>query len=85
MEPVAENSDLMSEQVVISAGRTSSVATIQKPKKWVWILFASRAIQELGSPMKYLSSKTAKEHFSGLIIAGKMHSAGSSEPGDQSD
>ena len=33
LEPVAENSELMSEQVVISAGRTSSVATIQKKRR----------------------------------------------------
>lgn len=82
LEPVAENSDLMSEQVVISAGRTSSVATIQKAEEMGvdFICFTGNPGTGVTNEAIAQAVKTAKEHFSGLIIAGKMHSAGSSEP-----
>lgn len=79
LEPVAENSDLMSEQVVISAGRTSSVATIQKAEEMGvdFICFTGNPGTGVTNEAIAQAVKTAKEHFSGLIIAGKMHSAGS--------
>lgn len=82
LEPVAEHSDLMSEQVVISAGRTSSVATIQKAEEMGvdFICFTGNPGTGVTNEAIAQSVKTAKKHFSGLIIAGKMHSAGSSEP-----
>lgn len=82
LEPIAAELDLMSEQVVISKGRTSSTETIQEAEKLGvdFICFTGNPGTGVTNAAIADAVKIAKEHFSGLVIAGKMHSAGSSEP-----
>lgn len=82
LEPIPADLDLMSEQVVISKGRTSSVETIKKAEEMGvdFICFTGNPGTGVTNREIAKAVKTAKEHFSGLVIAGKMHSAGSSEP-----
>lgn len=82
LEPVPEQVDTMSEQVKISQGRTSSVATIKKAEEMGidFICFTGNPGTGVTNLEIAKAVKKAKEHFSGLIIAGKMHSAGSDEP-----
>lgn len=82
LEPIPADLDLMSEQVVISKGRTSSVETIKEAEKLGvdFICFTGNPGTGVTNEAIAEAVKIAKEHFSGLVIAGKMHSAGSSEP-----
>ncbi len=80
LEPIPATTEMMSEKI-ISQGRTSSVDTIKKPKNSGWT-FSFTGNPGTGVTNREIAKavKLAKEHFSGLIIAGKMHSAGSDEP-----
>ncbi|WP_438841628.1 DUF7916 family protein [Enterococcus sp. AZ034] len=82
LEPIPPQVDTMSEQVKIPEGRTSSVATIKKAEEMGvdFICFTGNPGTGVTNEEIANAVKTAKEHFSGLIIAGKMHSAGSDEP-----
>lgn len=82
LEPIPEALDLMSEQVVISKGRTSSAETIQRAEELGvdFICFTGNPGTGVTNEAIAGAVKIAKEHFSGMIIAGKMHSAGSDEP-----
>lgn len=82
LEPIPADVELMSEQIQISKGRTSSVATIKKAEEMGvdFICFTGNPGTGVTNGEIAKAVKTAKEHFSGLIIAGKMHSAGSPEP-----
>ncbi len=82
LEPIPEALDLMSEQVVISKGRTSSAETIQRADELGvdFICFTGNPGTGVTNEAIAGAVKIAKKHFSGMIIAGKMHSAGSDEP-----
>lgn len=82
LEPIPEALDLMSEQVVISKGRTSSAETIQRAEELGvdFICFTGNPGTGVTNEAIAGAVKIAKKHFSGMIIAGKMHSAGSDEP-----
>ena len=82
LEPIPDDLDLMSEQVVISKGRTSSVETIKQAEAMGvdFICFTGNPGTGVTNAAIADAVKIAKEHFSGLIITGKMHSAGSDEP-----
>lgn len=82
LEPIDEASEMLSEKLTISQGRTSSKESIQKAEE-----LGADFICLTGNPGTGVTNQeianaiaTAKENFSGLIIAGKMHSAGSDEP-----
>lgn len=82
LEPVDMDSQMMSEKVEINEGRISSVKTFEACEK-----LGVDFICLTGNPGTGVTSteiakaiKVAKAHFSGLIIAGKMHAAGSDEP-----
>lgn len=82
LEPIPADLDLMSEQIHISKGRTSSMETIQKAEEMGvdFICFTGNPGTGVTNAEIAKAVKAAKEHFSGLVIAGKMHSAGSPEP-----
>ncbi|MDH6364468.1 hypothetical protein M2139_001393 [Enterococcus sp. PF1-24] len=82
LEPVAESTDMFSDKLNISKGRQSSPETIQEAEKLGvdFICFTGNPGTGVTNAAIAEAVKTAKKHFSGLIIAGKMHSAGSSEP-----
>lgn len=82
LEPVDDSSEMFSEKLTISKGRTSSKETIQKVEEMGIDFICLTGNPGTGVTNAEIAKavKLAKENFSGLIIAGKMHSAGSDEP-----
>lgn len=82
LEPVDDASEMFSEKLTISKGRTSSKETIQKAEEMGIDFICLTGNPGTGVTNAEIAKavKIAKENFSGLIIAGKMHSAGSDEP-----
>lgn len=82
LEPIPATKEMMSEKISISQGRTSSVDTIKKAQELGVDFLCFTGNPGTGVTNREIAKavKLAKEHFSGLIIAGKMHSAGSDEP-----
>ncbi len=81
LEPIPATTEMMSEKISISQGRTSSVDTIKKAQELGVDFLCFTGNPGTGVTNREIAKavKLAKEHFSGLIIAGKMHSAGSDE------
>ncbi|MHC5229150.1 DUF7916 family protein [Enterococcus sp. LJL99] len=82
LEPVDESSEMFSEKLIISKGRTSSKETIQRAEELGIDFICLTGNPGTGVTNKEIAKavKVAKNNFSGLVIAGKMHSAGSDEP-----
>ncbi|MBO0469352.1 radical SAM protein [Enterococcus sp. DIV0242_7C1] len=82
LEPVDESSQMFSEKLTIAKGRTSSKETIQRAEEMGVDFICLTGNPGTGVTNAEIAKavKIAKENFSGLIIAGKMHSAGSDEP-----
>ncbi|MGC6767602.1 haloacid dehalogenase-like hydrolase [Enterococcus sp. LJL51] len=82
LEPVDENSPMFSEKLDISKGRISSKEAIQRAEELGMDFICLTGNPGTGVTNKEIAKAVAvaKENFSGLIIAGKMHSAGSDEP-----
>ncbi|MFC6202848.1 haloacid dehalogenase-like hydrolase [Lactiplantibacillus nangangensis] len=81
LEPVAHEG-LMSTQQAISTGRQATLATIQQAEKLGvdYICLTGNPGTGVNNAQILATIKLAKQHFSGLIIAGKMHSSGVDEP-----
>lgn len=81
LEPVAHE-ELMSTQQTISTGRQATLATIQQAEKLGvdYICLTGNPGTGVNNDQILATIKLAKQHFSGLIIAGKMHSSGVDEP-----
>ncbi len=82
LEPVDDTIDLLQNRINIPAGRTCSADTLALADK-----LGLDFICLTGNPGTGVTNKSiekavavAKKHFSGLVIAGKMHSAGVDEP-----
>lgn len=82
LEPVDENANMESTQFKISKGRIASVASIKKAEKmgFNFLCFTGNPGTGVTNAMIEKAIKNAKNNFSGLIIAGKMHGAGVNEP-----
>ncbi|WP_018659321.1 PEP phosphonomutase [Allofustis seminis] len=82
LEPVDTATELLEVRSTISKGRQASVETFEKANE-----LGLDFICLTGNPGVGVTNKTiiesialAKQHFDGLIIAGKMHGAGVDEP-----
>lgn len=82
VEPVDENLALESTRIPIAPGRKASVETFQKANSLGldFILLTGNPGTGVTNDLIAQNVKVAKEHFDGLIIAGKMHSSGVDEP-----
>lgn len=82
LEPISADARLMSEKIAISNGRVSSPATIKKAEELGVDFICLTGNPGTGVTNAAIAEAVAaaKNDFSGLIIAGKMHSAGSDEP-----
>ncbi|WZL77367.1 haloacid dehalogenase-like hydrolase [Eubacteriales bacterium mix99] len=82
LEPVDPGSTLLSEKEEILEGRISSVSTFEACEKLGVDFICLTGNPGTGVTNREIAKavRVAKQHFSGLIIAGKMHSAGSDEP-----
>lgn len=82
LEPVDLNADMMEEIEIISEGRICSEATLKKIEKMGFDFVCLTGNPGTGVTNHQISEgiKLAKKYFSGMIIAGKMHSSGVDEP-----
>lgn len=81
LEPVDTNISLLENRMSISAGRQASIESFKQAEKLGVDFICLTGNPATGVSTKEIihSIKLAKENFTGLIIAGKMHSSGSDE------
>lgn len=82
LEPVDNSAKMESKKLQISLGRTATADSIKAAEKlgFNFVCFTGNPGTGVTNKMIAKAVKTAKENFSGLIIAGKMHGAGVDEP-----
>ena len=82
LEPVDLKADMMEEIEIIPEGRICSEATLKKIEKMGFDFVCLTGNPGTGVTNSQIVEgiKLAKKHFSGMVIAGKMHSAGVDEP-----
>lgn len=82
LEPVDNSEKMESTKLQFSLGRTATADSIKAAEKlgFNFVCFTGNPGTGVTNKMIAKAVKTAKENFSGLIIAGKMHGAGVDEP-----
>lgn len=82
LEPVDVNADMMETRIEIAKGRQATKETFIAAEKLGCNFICLTGNPGTGVTNKAIAEaiKVAKENFSGLIIAGKMHAAGVDEP-----
>ena len=82
LEPVDLKADMMEEIEIIPEGRICSEATLKKIEKMGFDFVCLTGNPGTGVTNSQIAEgiKLAKKYFSGMVIAGKMHSAGVNEP-----
>ncbi|MFC6314491.1 haloacid dehalogenase-like hydrolase [Lapidilactobacillus achengensis] len=82
LEPVGELSEMVENQTPIAAGRQLSQATLQQVtrQQFDFICLTGNPGTGVTNSTIARSIRLARDNFPGLIIAGKMHSSGVSEP-----
>lgn len=82
LEPVDDDADMSEDRTEISNGRKATLETIKEIEKlgMNFVCFTGNPGTGVTNDAIAKTIKVAKENFSGLIIAGKMHGAGANEP-----
>lgn len=82
LEPVDSSASMVEERLEISSGRQVNVETLQEIEKlgMDFVCFTGNPGTGVTNSAILGAVKQAKEYYSGLIIAGKMHGAGVDEP-----
>lgn len=82
LEPVDTDAKMESIRLSIVPGRAASAESIQAAEKlgFNFVCFTGNPGTGVTNKMIAKAVKTAKDNFSGMIIAGKMHGAGVDEP-----
>ena len=82
LEPVDLKADMMEEIEIIPEGRICSEDTLKKIEEMGFDFVCLTGNPGTGVTNSQIAEgiKLAKKHFSGMVIAGKMHSAGVDEP-----
>lgn len=82
LEPVDLNADMSEDILTISKGRQANLDTIKEIEKlgMDFVCFTGNPGTGVTNSQIEKTIRLAKEKFSGLIIAGKMHGAGVNEP-----
>lgn len=81
LEPMSEAVDLMEPQLLISSGRHCTPDTLQAANHYGFdfICLTGNPQTGVGNQAIIEAIRLAKEHYQGIIIAGKMHSSGVNE------
>lgn len=81
LEPVDEEAAMVESRLEISEGRKASLTTIKQIEelKVDFVCFTGNPGTGVSNKEIIKTVEVARKHFSGLIIAGKMHGAGASE------
>ncbi|KRK80880.1 hypothetical protein FD03_GL001015 [Companilactobacillus nodensis DSM 19682 = JCM 14932 = NBRC 107160] len=87
LEPVDPNANMAEDRTEIPEGRTASKKSLQEAEKLGFNFVVLTGNPGTGVTNEQIAAniKVAKENFSGLVIAGKMHGAGVNEPVVSSD
>lgn len=82
LEPVDLDADMAEDLLTISKGRQANLETIEEIEKlgMDFVCFTGNPGTGVTNSQIEKTIRLAKEKFSGLIIAGKMHGAGVNEP-----
>lgn len=82
LEPVDPDAEMLEDRLTISKGRTASRESLEEAEKLGFNFICLTGNPGTGVTNAQIAAniKVAKEVFSGLIIAGKMHGAGVNEP-----
>lgn len=82
LEPVDPDVVMLEGRLEISKGRTTSIETLKRANELGLDFICLTGNPGTGVSNKQITHfiKVAREYFDGLIIAGKMHGAGSKEP-----
>ncbi len=82
LEPVDDSANMAEERLIIPKGRQANLETIQEIEKLGLDFVCLTGNPGTGVTNEQIQKtiQITKEHFSGLIIAGKMHGAGVNEP-----
>lgn len=82
LEPVDDSAKMMEASTKISVGRTVNEESLKKIEKlgMDFVCFTGNPGTGVTNKEIAKSIRLAKKHFTGMIIAGKMHSAGVDEP-----
>ncbi|MDN6731146.1 MAG: haloacid dehalogenase-like hydrolase, partial [Atopostipes suicloacalis] len=82
LEPVDQEAEMLEGRLEISKGRQANIETIQEIEKlgMDFVCFTGNPGTGVTNTAITKSVQLAKEHYSGLIIAGKMHGAGVEGP-----
>lgn len=82
LEPVDEGQEVMDERVILSKGRLVSPDSLKRAEELGVDFIMLTGNPATGVSMVAIAAaiQLAKDHFSGLIFAGKMHGAGLGEP-----
>lgn len=87
LEPVDNSANMAEKRLVISKGRQANLETIQEIERLGLDFVCLTGNPGTGVTNEQIQKtiQLTKEHFSGLIIAGKMHGAGVDEPVSDAD
>ena len=82
LEPVDLNADMAEDRLIISKGRQANIETIKEIEKigMDFVCFTGNPGTGVTNSEIEKTIRLAKDNFSGVIIAGKMHGAGVDEP-----
>ena len=82
LEPVDDSANMAEERLIISKGRQANLETMQEIERLGLDFVCLTGNPGTGVTNEQIQKtiQLTKEHFSGLIIAGKMHGAGVNEP-----
>lgn len=82
LEPVDLEADMAEDLLIISEGRICSEATLKRADELGFDFICLTGNPGTGVTNRQIAKAVilAKKHFSGLVIAGKMHGAGVAEP-----
>lgn len=82
LEPVDQEAQMLEESIEISNGRTVNIESLKKIEElgMDFVCFTGNPGTGVTNKAIAESIKLSKEHFSGLVIAGKMHTSGVDEP-----
>ncbi|PQD94319.1 PEP phosphonomutase [Pradoshia eiseniae] len=82
LEPVDDSANMAEERLIISKGRQANLETIQEIERLGLDFVCLTGNPGTGVTNEQIQKtiQLTKEHFSGLIIAGKMHGSGVNEP-----
>lgn len=82
LEPVDPDAKMESTKFTLPKGRVASAESMKRAEElgFNFVCFTGNPGSGVTNKMIVKAVKTAKENFSGMIIAGKMHGAGVDEP-----